>query len=119
MTPKIRKNHIFLVVIVVVSYIPTGRRANIPWGPPTRGLPRGLPWGISGAFSIAVGLVRRLAAQAAAHEGSMEASTTTTTTTMIYGKILENYMKHMPNICPKWAHNGPFELSAGLREHRE
>ena len=23
------------------------------------------------------------------------------------------------NICPKWAQNGPFELSAGHREHRE
>ena len=39
--------------------------------------------------------------------------------TMIYGKILENYMKNMGNIWPKWAHNGPFELSAGPREHRE
>ena len=41
------------------------------------------------------------------------------TTTMIYGKILEIDRKYMPKICPKWAHNGPFELSAGHREHRE
>ena len=34
--------------------------------------------------------------------------------TMIYGRILENYMKNMPKICLKWAQNGPFELSAGL-----
>ena len=40
-------------------------------------------------------------------------------TTMIYGKILEIYRKYMAKICPKWAHNGPFELSAGHREHRE
>ena len=36
--------------------------------------------------------------------------TTTTTNIMIYGKILENYMKNMGNIRQRWAHNGPFEL---------
>ena len=44
-------------------------------------------------------------------------TTTTTPTIMIYGKIWE---KHRKNIGKnKWAHNGPFELSAGHRDHRE
>ena len=38
---------------------------------------------------------------------------------LIYGKILDKYRKMMGKICTKWAHNGPFELSAGHREHRE
>ena len=39
--------------------------------------------------------------------------------TMMYGKILEKYRTDTLKICAKWAHNGPFELSTGPREHRE
>ena len=39
--------------------------------------------------------------------------------TMIYGKILENYMKNIGKIRRKWAHNGPFETISDHREHRE
>jgi len=38
---------------------------------------------------------------------------------MIYGKIRENYRKHMGNIWEKWVHNGPFEAISGHSEHRE
>ena len=34
-------------------------------------------------------------------------------------KISERYRKNMGTICQKWAHNEPFELSAGHQEHRE